>query len=153
MKKILFLALLVLSLLVSCDKQNVYKEFDRSFDENRWLKSDVKVYNFTLENAGKYDLLIDYSHVAGFQFTEIPIRVEMVAPSGAVTGENYMIQTKDKQGKDLGDCTGDLCDIQQLLFKSRPLSSGHYKIRLINEFDNEYLPNTIGLGIRLNLSK
>lgn len=153
MKKIVLTTLLTLSLLTSCDKQNVYKEFDRSFDENRWLKSDIKTYDFALEKAGKYDLQIDYSHVAGFQFTEIPIRIEIVAPSGAVTGENYMIQTKDDKGNDLGDCTGDLCDIRQTLFKSRELSAGNYKIRLINEFDNEYLPNTVGLGIRLNRSK
>lgn len=153
MKQIPFLALLSLALLISCDKQNVYKEFDRNFDENRWLKSDIRTYDFTLEKAGKYDLLIDYSHVAGFQFTEIPIRIEIVAPSGAVTGENYMIRTKDDKGNDRGDCAGDLCDLQQVLFKKRELPAGHYKIRLINEFDNEYLPNTIGLGIRLNLSK
>lgn len=153
MKKIPFLTVLLLCLLSACDKQNVYKDFDRSFDENRWLKSDIKTYDFVLEKAGKYDLQIDYSHVAGFQFTEIPIRIEIIAPSGAVTGENYMIQTKDANGNDLGDCTGDLCDIRQTLFKSRELAAGNYKVRLINEFDNDYLPNTIGLGIRLNISK
>lgn len=152
MKVLKIVAIAILFSLVGCDKNSVYKQFDSGFDDNRWLRTDVKTYEFTLEKPGAYDLLIDFSHVAGIQFAQIPLQIEITSPDGAIAAEKVILQTKDSQGNDLGDCAGDLCDMQQSVSTNRQWAAGNYKIRLSNEFDNDYLPNVIGVGIRVKIS-
>lgn len=149
MKKILFVAIVLA--LVSCET-SAFKQFDRDFPENRWARNDVRSYDFDLENDGNYDLFVDFSHVYGAQFPSIPLRMEIYLPDGTKTIEKFVVQIKDEKG-DIGDCNGDYCDLRQEVFKNRALESGKYKITLANEFDFDYFPNMIGLGIRVAESK
>ncbi len=145
----LFLALL----LWSCDGNVTYKKFVDDFPENRWEKSDVKTYDFKIEQAGNYDLLIDFSHVYGMQFAQLPINVTLTNPDKTATTEKFALELRDKDGKDLGDCSGDYCDLRQAVFENRKLEAGNYIVTLANGFDFEYFPNVIGLGIRVVPSK
>jgi len=148
--KLKYFAIFAVVALFSCDKNTVYKQFDSNFDENRWQRSDIRSYEFNVEQAKAYDLFIDFSYVAGVQFAEIPVTVEITTPDGKVSEEKNILQTKDAEGNDAGDCAGDYCDLRHAVFTKRELASGNYKIRLKNEFNNEYLPNVIGIGIRLS---
>lgn len=150
----LTIAFLCIFALASCGKDIVYDEFTRNFDQNRWAKSDVKSFEFTLKDStASYDLDVEFSHVAGFQFGNIPVQIELTSPDSQVIVEHMIIQIKDATGRDRGDCTGDYCDLSQMAFTGRQMVAGKYKIRISNEFDNAYLPNVIGLGITLKYSK
>jgi gliding motility-associated lipoprotein GldH len=144
-----YLAMLLLIVLFSCDKNTIYKQFDSGFEDNRWQRDDIRNYEFSVEHAKNYDLYVDFSYVAEVQFAQIPIIVEITVPDGKTTEERLTILTKDAQGSELGDCAGDYCDLRQSVFKNRGLAAGTYKVRLRNQFENEYLPNVIGIGIRL----
>jgi hypothetical protein len=60
-----------------------------------------------------------------------------------------LIKIKDNEGNDRGDCTGDYCDVEEMVFENISLQKGNYKVRIINEFNSDYLPNVLGLGIRI----
>lgn len=145
--------LFAILLLVSCNSNVVYKQFDADFDDNRWLRADVKNYEFEIEKAAAYDLVINFSHVAGFQFAEIPLSIEITSPDGTVSAQNIMLSTKDAAGNDIGDCAGDYCDLEQVIFKDKTLSAGSYKVKMANVFDHDYLPNVIGVGIKVAASE
>ena len=151
--KLKYLVLLLLAALFSCDKNTVFKAFDSNFDENRWQRSDVKSYDVAIEKEGTYDLEIDFSYVAGMQFAEIPIYFQLINPEGTVETQDIIMQTKDAKGGDVGDCAGDYCDMVHGVFKSKTLKPGQYKVKLTNAFNNAYLPNVIGIGIRLSNAK
>lgn len=137
---------------ISCDKNTVYKNFDRDFEDNRWLKADVKTYDFTITDASKaYDLIFDFSHIAGYQFQSVPVKFNIVYPDKSVTTENVDVVIADGPGNELGDCSGDICDLQQAIFENKKLEPGNYRIVLSNEF-NTYLPNVLGIGIRIRFS-
>lgn len=136
-------------LLLSCNGNSVYKHLDANFDENRWQRTDIKTYEFQLEKDGNYNLAIVFSHVAGIQFAEIPLNFEMADANGIVLAENIILKTKDAQGNDIGDCAGDYCDMEQIVFTRKALKAGSYKIRLANAFNHEYLPNVLGVGVNL----
>lgn len=136
-------------LLLSCNGNSVYKHLDANFDENRWQRTDIKTYEFQLEKDGNYNLAIVFSHVAGIQFAEIPLNFEMADANGIVLAENIILKTKDAQGNDIGDCAGDYCDMEQIVFTRKTLKAGSYKIRLANAFNHEYLPNVLGVGVNL----
>jgi len=140
--------ILFLFLLVSCDKKSVYSQFDDDFTENRWEKTDVRNYEFTITETGNYDLVLDFSHVYGFPFAQVPIKIEMSGPDGILFSENLNIELR-KDDSEVSDCSGDYCDMQQEIFTKRVLKAGSYKVLLSNEFDHEYLPNVLGIGIQI----
>lgn len=145
-----YFAILLLAVLFSCNQNTVYRQFDSSFDDNRWPRTDVKSYDVAIEKEGAYDLEIDFSYVAGMQFGEIPIYFQLVNPNGKIETQDIIMQTKDANGKDVGDCAGDYCDMVHGVFQSKILKPGLYKVKLTNAFNHEYLPNVIGIGIRLS---
>lgn len=144
-----YFSLFAMILLISCNGNSVYKHMDTDFDENRWQRSDLKTYDFQIEKDGNYNLSVVFSHVAGIQFAEIPLNLEMSDANGIVLTQNIMLKTQDAQGNDIGDCAGDYCDMEQVVFTEKTLKAGSYKIRLANAFEHEFLPNVLGVGINL----
>ncbi len=152
MKKIVFITALLV--LLSCDGNKIYKQVDRDFDNNRWLKSDVRKFEFEITNAVQsYDLVMHFSHVAGFQFDLIPIQISMQGPEQPQHQEQFLLRIKDTGGNDRGDCLGDYCDLEQTLFEKQNLAAGKYEISLKNNFPREYLPNVLGVGIEVRKSE
>ncbi|GEP49893.1 hypothetical protein FNO01nite_05650 [Flavobacterium noncentrifugens] len=152
MKKIFFL--ITFLALCSCNKNRVYNKFDRDFKDNRWLKTDVRTFDFTISDGNQnYDLLFDFSHVDEFVFNNIPIKMEIANPDGSFTTENFLLKITDANGKGLGDCSGDYCDLQQAVLENTKLAAGKYKVSISNGFTNDYLPNVLGIGIVVNRSK
>jgi len=146
--------LLTAFVLFSCSKNNIYNEFDRDFKDNRWLKADVRTFEFTIDKGNKnYDLLFDFSHIDGFQFNNIPVKMDITNPDGSLTSENFLIKISDPEGHALGECSGDYCDIQQIVLENTKLAAGTYKVSVSNGFASDYLPNVLGLGLVVNLSK
>ncbi len=141
------LVVLLLTVLVSCDKA-VFKKFDTGFEANRWQRSDVRSYPFTIETTGNYNLYIDFGYAALVQFPEIPIVVRFTAPT-ASQELPLVLRTKDGNGVETGDCAGDYCDLRQIVFEKKLLQPGNYKVQLINRFNHGYLPNVTGIGIRV----
>lgn len=141
---------LVLALALFACNDTVFDQYDRDFDNNRWVKSDVRQYHFAIaDTAGRYDLIVDFSHVAGFQFGLVPISVTLQSANEQPITEHLLLRIKDANGNDIGDCTGDYCDIAHIVFSDLNLKRGKYKVSIANEFDNDYLPNVVGLGIRV----
>jgi len=144
-------ALLILLTLLSCNNNAVTIQFDKDFKDNRWPQSDLKTYEFTITDATKnYDLIFDFSHVDGYQFPTVPIKIEIENPDKTVTLKNFALEIKDPTGKQTGQCDGDYCDISYPVFTNTNLKAGVYKVKISNSFPTGYLPNIIGIGIRVN---
>jgi gliding motility-associated lipoprotein GldH len=140
-------------LFISCNDNNVYKKFDKDFTDNRWVKTDVRNYDFTIGKGGNYDLAIDFSHVYGSPFASIPIKIAIEYPDNNTDVNTIALLLADEQGNPISDCSGDFCDLEQAVFSGKKLNAGHYKVSLTNEFPNEFLPNVLGLGIKVSPSK
>ncbi|RZJ72450.1 hypothetical protein [Flavobacterium sp.] len=145
-------ALLLLTFLaISCSEKSLYSETDKSFDENRWQKSDIKVYEFEIAQAATpYEMDVFMSYVYGAQFAKIPMIAEVTYPDGQMSSVTFDFVTKTDSGEEKGDCSGDFCDLDQKIDLPKPLVRGKYKVRLMHNFNNEYLPNVLALGLRVN---
>ena len=147
------LVLLAFFLLLSCDKLAVYQKMDTEFEDNRWLKTDSKIHSINIEEESSYTLFFDFSHVYDFQFSEIPIQFRIESPDGTLNVEKIKLAIKDENGKDKGECMGDVCDLRQAVFTDRLLKKGNYSISISHLFNGEYLPNVIGIGLRMERTK
>ena len=143
MKTKLILIALVFVFL-SCNKNKVYDDFDSSFDNNRWDASDVRVFEFeNKQSEGVCDVKLHFGHISGFQFKQVPLEVEITAPDGKTEMLPVTMKLIDDSGKDLGDCSGDICDVFQTIKTFQNLEKGKYKVAEKSKFSITYLPNVL----------
>ncbi|MBD3582098.1 gliding motility lipoprotein GldH family protein [Flavobacterium selenitireducens] len=144
------LALALLAILAtSCTSEAVFSKTDTAFAANRWQKSDIKTYEFEIDQAATpYEMQVFFSHVYGYQFEKVPLIAEVTYPDGQLSSLKFDLIVKDASGE-LGDCVGDYCDMTQKIELARPLDKGKHKVRLMHDFNGEYLPNVLALGLRV----
>lgn len=150
--KILF-ALAVFSLFISCS-DNHYRQFDILPEDQRWQASDKKNYEFDIaDEAQRYTINFQFSHVYGYQFANIPLHVSIESPDGKTEELAIDLKIADSSGKQLADCSGDVCDLYYKIKEKTKLEKGHYKITVSHSFKGPFLPNVIGLGLEVKKVK
>ena len=135
---------------ISCSGESVFSKTDKGFVENRWAKSDIKTYEFEIDQAATpYEMQLFFSHVYGYQFAQVPVIAEVTYPDGQMSSIAFDLALKDASGAELGDCAGDVCDLVQNIALPKPLEPGKYKVRIMHNFNGEYLPNVLAVGLRV----
>lgn len=154
MKIKILLLLSLFTILVSCSNHQ-FSQFDTFGEDNHWLQTDVKTFEFEITDDSKpYDVVFKFSHVYDFQFPTVPINFSIESPDG--TKEDILVEMalKGKDGKDLGDCSGDVCDMDYPIKTKAKLTKGKYKIIVSHNFKGApYLPNIIGVGLYVDSVK
>ncbi len=116
MKKFIFLLVVGLLVLTSCDKNVVYKKYRKDFTEYRWKKAKVVEFSPNIEDTGLYyEIYFLFRHVYGFRHPDLDIDVEVTTPSGKVTKSHYTINVIGDGNKYISDCAGDYCDLEAIL--------------------------------------
>lgn len=137
----------IFSLLISC-ADNHFRRFDTLPEDQRWQASDKKVYEFEIENDSQfYHVVFQFSHVYDYQFSSIPLNVIIESPDGKTEEQNIDLNIKDSSGKQLADCSGDVCDLYYKIKERTKLQKGNYKITISHKFKGPFLPNVIGVGL------
>jgi gliding motility-associated lipoprotein GldH len=124
---------------------------NNEFPMNRWLKNDVQVFQPKIIDIGvNYTVFLNFGHVYGFQFKEVPVEVLIESPSGAIERVLVPLQILDQDNQDVGECLGDICDIKHPLKENfRFTEQGVYTFSVSNQFDNVFLPNVLAVGIAI----
>ncbi|MCF6131245.1 gliding motility lipoprotein GldH [Flavobacterium wongokense] len=142
-----FLLFIIFPLLFSCS-ENHFHQFDKLPEEQRWLSSDIKTYEFDIENEAQfYNIVFEFSHVYDYQFESIPLNVTIQSPDGKTEQIAIDLKIKDESGKQLADCSGDVCDLFYKIKERTKLQKGEYKITVSHSFKGPFLPNVIGVGL------
>jgi gliding motility-associated lipoprotein GldH len=145
-------SLLLLScLFISCNNKNVFSETKDDFTANQWPKKEVQMFTFLIDDESKnYDFSIKISHIYNYQFESVPIEVGITNPKGETEILFFDLIIKDSEGKDKGECLGDLCDLNQTFKKNVKLSKGNYTVHISHRFNYDYLPNITSLGLEVD---
>lgn len=148
-----YLLLLVLLTTFSCSKQNHFSQFIEFPDDNRWDLSEKKTFEFEIEDDTKiYNVSFLFSHIYGYQFNSVPIIFEIKNPDGTTEEIKENLIIKD-DGEHVTDCTGDICDLNYIFKPKTKLQKGKYKIIISHNFNGPYLPNVIGIGLKVDVIK
>lgn len=136
--------------LMSCDKTSVYSKMDNTFENNRWASENAKTHEFTIEDDSKmYNLNLKFSHVYDYEFESVPLNIQITSPDGKEEQIPFDLKIKDASGKQLAECSGDICDLTVPLKENIKLQKGTYKITLATTFKGPYLPNVLGVGLEV----
>lgn len=146
MKKFVFL--LPLLLLFSCNKTTLFTKTLDDFKDNRWQKSEMKVFHFDIKkDVEEADIKLTFSHTFDPQYERVPLELAIQYPDGTKNNMFLNLQLKDGSGNLMSDCAGDICDLEMSLKEGMKMPAGQYTITIENKFDGEYLPNVLALGI------
>ncbi len=154
MKTKTLLLLSFLTIFISCSNHQ-YSEFTTFGEENHWQKTDVKTFTFDItDDSQLYNLSFKFSHVYDYQFASVPIQFEIESPDGKTEKLAVDLAIKDSTGKQLADCSGDVCDLTYKIKENTKLHKGKYTIKVSHNFQGfPYLPNVIGIGINVDSVK
>lgn len=149
MKKGLLCLFFIFSFCISC-ADNHFRQFDILPEDQRWLASDKKTYEFDIEDETQpYNITFQFSHVYGYQFASIPLNVSIENPEGTIEEMAIDLKIAEDSGKQLADCSGDVCDLFYKIKEKTKLQKGRYKITVSHNFKGPYLPNVIGIGLKI----
>lgn len=147
--RILLVSICLAALFSGCSGNAIFEDKKRSFEDNRWQKSQPLTFPVTVEKTGVYSFEVFFSHVYDYQFPEVPLLLQIRYPDSHLEVQRAVLNLKDAQGKELGDCAGDYCDLWQEIRPGRALQPGHYEITLSHEFQAAFLPNVLAVGLRV----
>ena len=143
-----FLLIAFVLVLLSCNQNQLFDEFNRDFTDNRWEANDLKSFEFeNVQSEGLCVLQLHFGHIRGFQFKEVPLEVEITSPDGKIENLPVVLKLMDESGNDLGDCSGDICDVYQTIKTFEKLEQGKYKVAVKITFAGPFLLNVLGVGI------
>lgn len=135
-------------LFVSCNSNSVYNEFNSDFESNRWNSNDEVTFEFNNVNDIKVNAVkLHIGHIYDFQFANVPVEVTIISPDGSSEVIDLDVKFKDENGRDLGECSGDICDLYTTIIENITLTKGNYKFVIKNKFSSSFLPNILGVGI------
>lgn len=147
MKKIVTILLFAL-LLISCNKNQIYREYENEISAQRWTENDIKKHEFVITEDNKnYNIFIEISHVRGTEMDKFPIIFEMTKPDGNIqknTVEMNLTKT---------ECLGDVCDVKFLAIEKLGLSKGKYKVSFSPKSKFGFVPNIIGVGMSVETAE
>lgn len=143
-------ALLLLGLIwlvSSCDNGSIFKR-KLSFSKNQWPKTSTNAFIVEITDDSKnYDVTFLLWHVYDYQFDTIPLSFTWIKPDGSKEVIPVSLAIKDKNGKELGECAGDICDLKKVILSDVQLPKGTNEIIVQHTFNHDYLPNIIQIGM------
>ena len=147
MKKPVIL-LLLLFVILSCDKKQVYRNFENETTAQRWSESDVKTHTFEISESDKsYNVFIEISHVFGSEMSDFPVSFEVTKPDGSVEKGEVVVDFKNSE------CLGDVCDVKFLVKEKLKLKKGKYTVKFSPKSKHGFVPNIIGVGLTVEIKE
>ena len=146
MKK--YVILLVLFVTLSCNKKQVYRNFENEIEAQRWKESEIKTHSFEiLEDDKTYNVFIEISHVLGSEMNEFPLKFEVIKPDGSIEKGEVVVNFKNSE------CLGDICDVKFLVKEKLKMKKGKYIVKFspISKFG--FVPNIIGVGLTIEIKE
>lgn len=151
-KKILLFASSFL-ILMSCNTNMVFND-GKDFENNRWYLSNQLVFIAEIEDINQtYKLLFKLSHVyEGLPFESLPIKMEIETPSGKISENSFDIKIMSRK-EHAGSCSGDYCDIEQLIEdKYKFEETGKFIFRITQLTSYDPLPNVMRAGLIIEMN-
>lgn len=154
MKKILLPLIISFVLLFSaCDATSGYKKLEK-FDDLRLPSETEFVFEFdNIDPTQEYDIIILFRYAEGFQFPQIVLDFGMQIEGNDKVTMPIGIPVITTKGKYIGDGSGDIWDIEQIVLSKKALPKGKTTFTLKSAMPYDYIPMVMELGIQIKKSE
>lgn len=148
-RNIIVFTLLVVT-LGSCDPNRVFQEF-KKIDNYIWHADEMIEFAFeSKDTVSVHNIYINIRHANNYPFSNLWLFITSTAPNGQSVVDTVQCVFADKNGKWMGDGSGDLWDNKILWkqFVKFPLQ-GTYSIKYQHGMRPEFLPGILDVGLRI----
>ncbi|MCD4665750.1 MAG: gliding motility lipoprotein GldH [Bacteroidales bacterium] len=147
-KTSLFAVLVSLLIVPSCSNNKVFQQYHK-FENLSWNRFNYLTFEVPIEETGgEYDILIAIRHLPEIPYKKINISLTINLPYGEMRTANHTLTMKDKEGKNLGNCLGDLCDITIPVRKGFKFAEpGIVKFDIENKYSKMEMPGIMEIGL------
>ncbi len=134
--KIILLFFAILSF--SACNSNIYYKQTSTIADHKWDQSDLKNFEFEIDNnEAYYDLILEIDHSVDFKFENIYVNINTLFPNGEEVKDEVSLQLADHLDQWQGKCNSKNCVTSILLqnnvyFKEK----GNHKIT-IEQYNRE----------------
>ncbi len=141
---VLISAIATLTLINSCT--TVYTNYQDT-DDLRWEKSDKKIFELNISEAGNYDLYFGMRYATGFPYRYIPIKFTEKLPSGKEREKEVRFMIISKNKKYQGDPLGQIWDFEAPFSLHQKMQKGEYSYTIEHTLLNETAPAVMEIGL------
>lgn len=132
------------SFFTACN--DIYRDF-QSVKDMKWYDTDVKTFNVTIPEDGNYDLIFAMRYSTGYPFTSLKINIKQITPESKTLEKDAEFSITDKNGKYIGDVTGQLWDIENVFSENTFLKKGKYSFKIKHNMNNNPVILVIDIGL------
>ena len=147
-----FLALIACSSLLFSCSTSFDEKHEAIFDDQIWTKGEEVTFLPLIHEATQAKKIeLDVQHIYGYDIAGFDLKMKITAPSGTeILAQDYFIKIKGDDGKVLSQCSGDYCDLTQVLESNYTFpENGEYTITLEQ---NTHAESVAGfLSVRLKI--
>src|SRR5690606_26291551 len=96
--KIKLFSFIILAIAISsCNENKIYSELNKDFADNRWQKSEVKDFEFSIDQeARNYNVDVNFTYLSDFQLNPVPMTITIIHPDETEEIKQINIVVKDK---------------------------------------------------------
>ena len=106
-RKFFFLSLLCGTILISCDKERVFDQYE-SFP-NEWNRDSVAEFTFEApDTLNNYNLFLNLRNNSDYKYSNLYLITEINFPNGRVISDTLQYEMAEPSGKWLGTGFGDV---------------------------------------------
>ena len=157
MKKHLFPALVMLTLVLSsCNKNRIFEQ-NHDFENNSWPIAAIQEFKFEVKDPSKkYAIYFNVRNAVFYEYYNLYLKHVLIGPDGKQISTNlHELYLMDKKtGKPLGDGAGDIFDHQILALKDQTFAKpGTYTIKLQQYMRRDPLPGIMAIGVKVEMQE
>ncbi|MBO7132662.1 MAG: gliding motility lipoprotein GldH [Bacteroidales bacterium] len=147
------IALAVVTLFASCDRNKVYEEFVE-IEDYAWNMNQPLSYEFEItDTTALHDIYINVRHANQYQYNNLWLFINSWSPSGQKAVDTVECVLADEHGKWQGSGLGDIWDTQILWKKNvRFATAGKYHVEYNQAMRTDNLIGIMDMGLRIELA-
>ncbi|MEI6898405.1 MAG: hypothetical protein WCL00_00890 [Bacteroidota bacterium] len=150
MKKLLFLSLFILFLILSGCSEPKVQTWYQPFPGGIWKRFDPVKFNIpVVVDEMNCEVIFFARFVKGYEYPNFDFHMIMNTSSGEERIKEYHMTVKGKNGQMTGQWNHDTCEIQVILKKELQLTKGMLTIEIENLIPRIETAKIAGAGIRL----
>lgn len=149
--RIVFCAVLIAFMVVSCDSNRVYEK-NVDFKDRSWKITEPASFEFQItDTTKKYNLLMDVRNSIEYPYARLFVNFDLKKDKEILSKELISFYLFDqKTGKPFGTSgIGDIYDHQFSILKDKALKKGTYQVTFQQFMRQDTIPGILAVGLRV----
>lgn len=155
MRYLMLLMLVAASVLVGCDDPTKLYEANHDIPGQVWNKDHLVEFDFDIADTMQhYDIIVNLRHTTFYPNSNLWVMVYTTYPDGTEQEQRLELTMADEKGQWFGDCTGDICNVQQFIQRNVVFNQvGTYKLVFEQIMRTDDLADVMAFGLRVEVAK